>query len=304
MKKALWITLGLLAALSLLSAQEWKGQGRLPGIVLDEQGKPIEGVHVKCFLPQYNGGFDVTTGKDGKWVGAWMRTGLWNLDFEKLGYLPVHKAFNFNQFTRYKEIKVVMKKVEGLVISEDMKKDLTAANDLYNKGEFAPAIEAYKAFLVKYPDAYFIWRNVGNSYFQMEKYDEAEAAYKEILAKQPDDADAIISIGNCYANRGDNEKAMEWYGKVALDKIDDTNLLYSVGLAYFKVSKLDEARQYFEKAIQLDESNADALYQLGLTYTSLNDKPKAIETFEKYLKVDPESDRSTQVKGFLDYLKK
>ena len=159
-----------------------------------------------------------------------------------------------NQFEKYKEMKVVMKKIEGLVVSDDMKKDLMAANDLYDKKDYSAAIDAYKAFLVKFPDAYFIWRNIGNSYFLQEKYDEAEAAYKQILVKDPNDVEATISIGNCYANRGNTDGAMEWYNKIALDKITDANLLYSVGLAYFKTSKLEEAQKYFAKAVELDES--------------------------------------------------
>ena len=304
MKKVLLPALAILCVASFLPAQDWKGQGRLPGIVIDEQGKPIEGVRVKFFSPQYNGGFEVVSGKDGKWMGAWLRSTMWNIDFDKIGYQPVHKSFQFNQFTRYKDFMVTMKKIQGLVVSDDMKNDLIAANALYDKGKYLEAVDAYKAFLVKFPDAYFIWRNVGNSYFQLEKYDDAEAAYKQILVKTPDDAEAIIGVGNCYANRGDNEKALEWYGKVALDKISDSNLLFSVGMAYFKSSKLEDAKRFFEKAVETEETNTDALYQLGLTYTSLNDKAKAIETFEKYIKVDSDSERATQVKGFLDYLKK
>ncbi len=306
MKKALGMALCVLMTVPLLAAQEWKGQGRLPGIVLDEQGQPIEGVRVKLFSPQWNGGFETKTDKEGKWTGAWMRTGQWDMDFEKAGYAPVRKSMHFNQFERYKELKVVMKKAEamGMGISEEEKKALTSANDLYDKGEFAAAIEAYKAFLTKFPDAYVVWKNIGNSYFRMEKYDEAEEAFKQVLAKDPNDAMALISIGNCYANRGQKDQALEWYGKVTLEKVSDAGLLYTVGLAYFQASKLDDARKFLEKAVELDATNADAVYQLGLTYTSLNDKPKAITTFEQYLKIDPESERATQVKGFLDYLKK
>ncbi|HVP91668.1 MAG TPA: hypothetical protein VMS75_10690, partial [Terriglobales bacterium] len=165
MKRTLILTLCALSVASILSAQEWKGQGRIPGIVVDDKGAPVEGVRVKFFCPKWNGGFETKTDKDGRWTGAWMRTGMWNIDFDKVGYLPAHKSLQMNQFEKYKEMKVVMKKIEGLVVNGEMKKDLTAANDLFDKKEYDKAVDAYKAFLVKYPDAYFIWRNVGNSYF-------------------------------------------------------------------------------------------------------------------------------------------
>jgi len=304
MKKALMIALSVCIVATVLSAQEWKGQGRIPGIVVDDQGNPIEGVRIKFFCPKFEGGFETKSGKDGRWLGAWMRSALWNIDFDKIGYSPVHKSLQMNQFEKYKEMKVVMRKIEGLVVSEDMKKDLTAANDLFDKKDYPAAIEAYKAFLTKFPDAYFIQRNIGNAYFLLEKYDEAEAAYKEVLAKNPNDIEAVIGIGNCYSNRGNTDAAMEWYGKVSIDKLNDAGLLYSVGMSYFQTQKLAEAAAYFEKAISLDENQIDALYQLGITYTAQNQKDKAIATFEKYLKIDPDSERAGQVKSFLDYLKK
>jgi len=304
MKKALMIALSVCIVTTVLSAQEWKGQGRIPGIVVDEQGNPIEGVRIKFFCPKFEGGFETKSGKDGRWLGAWMRSGSWNIDFDKIGYSPAHKSLQMNQFEKYKEMKVVMRKIEGLVVSEDMRKDLTAANDLFDKKDYPAAIEAYKAFLAKYPDAYFIQRNIGNGYFLLEKYDEAEAAYKDVLAKNPNDIEALIGIGNCYSNRGNTEAAMEWYGKVSIDKLDDPNLLYSLGMSYFQTQKLPEAAAYFEKAVSLDENQLDALYQLGITYTAQNQKDRAIATFEKYLKIDPDSERAAQVKSFLDYLKK
>ena len=304
MKRTLVVSICVLMAASVLSAQEWKGQGRIPGIVVDDQGNPIEGVRIKFFCPKFEGGFETKTGKDGKWLGAWMRTGLWNIDFDKIGYSPVHKSLQMNQFEKYKEMRVVMRKVEGLVVSDDMKKDLMAANDIYDKKDYAGAVEAYKAFLAKFPDAYFIWKNIGNSYFLLEKYDEAEAAYKEVLAKNAADVEATIGIGSCHSNRGNIEAAMEWYGKITVDKIDDPNLLYSVGLSYFQTQKLAEAAAYFEKAVTLDENQLDALYQLGITYTALQEKAKAIGVFERYLKVDPDSERAAQVRSFLDYLKR
>ena len=52
MKRAVLIALCALTAATLLTAQEWKGQGRIPGIVVDQQGNPLEGVRVKLFCPK------------------------------------------------------------------------------------------------------------------------------------------------------------------------------------------------------------------------------------------------------------
>ena len=304
MKKTLWSVLFVLLAVSLLSAQTWKGKGRVPGIVVDEKGHAIAGVKVKFFCQEWSGGLETTSNKAGKWTAAGIRAGLWQIDFDKPGYAPVHKSMQVNELEKYGEMTVAMRKAAATGITEDMKKSFAAANALYDQKKYAEAVDAYKAFLTSFPQDYFVWRNVGNSYFMLEKYDEAEEAYKNVLAKDPNDVTAYLGVGNCCANRGAMDAAMEWYGKISLDSVSDPNLLLSVGLAYFKASKLEDAVRYLEKAVALDRAGADALYQLGLTYTALQNKEKAVAAFEQYLKIDADSERAGQVKGFLEYLKK
>jgi len=43
---------------------------------------------------------------------------------------------------------------------------------------------------------------------------------------------------------------------------------------------------------------------LGLAHLTLGQQKEAVEVFENYLEHDPDSERASQVKGFLEYLKK
>src|SRR5688572_21090432 len=69
-------------------AQEWKGLGRVAGKVVDEAGKPVEGVIVKAVLPasQNRGPADSKTNNKGDWAVGGIARGLWALDFVKDGY--------------------------------------------------------------------------------------------------------------------------------------------------------------------------------------------------------------------------
>ncbi len=293
----------MLSALTLL-AQEHKGQGRLTGYVFDEQGNPLEGVRVKLFSLKTQSGFEVVTDKAGKWVAAWIRGGGWNLDFEKFGYLPRKISVEVQEFGRNPEIKINLKKAEGLVITDELKDLLLKGNELFDQKKYEEAIVIYQQILEKYPDAYIIYKNIGNCYFQQEKYEEAEKEYQKILEKDPQNIDAMILIGNTYANRGLTDKAMEWYGKIAFEKIEDPVVLYNLGTNYYNSSRFEEALKYYQRAVELQKDFLDGIYQLGLTYLTLGKTTEAIQTFENYLKVDVDSERASQVKGFLEYLKK
>jgi tetratricopeptide (TPR) repeat protein len=305
MKKIVLIMSMLLVASAFLAAQDYKGKGRVAGYVYDEEGKPIEGVLVKLFSVKAGEGFNVKTDKDGKWQAAWIRSGGWNVDFEKIGYAPKKIAIDISESKKNPDVEIRLKKIEGLVITDEMKDFLAKGNELFDQKDYAGALAAYEQILEKYPDAYPIYRNIGNCYFSEEKYDLAEQNYMKVLEKNPEDAETILAIGNCYTNRGDAAKALEWYGKIDFEKLDDPVVLYNVGTIYYNNSKFDDALKYYQKAVEKNPDFADGYYQLGLTYLNLQKNPEAVAAFETCLKVlPPDSPKRAQVQGFLDYLKK
>lgn len=304
MKKIALLCSVILVCAGVLAAQDYKGKGRVGGIVTDEAGNPLEGVTVKLFSPRAQGGISVKTDKEGKWLGAWIRSGGWNIDFEKIGYAPKKISIEISENKKNPDVVISLAKVAGLVITDEVKDLLGKGNELFEKSDYVGALAVYQEIIAKYPDAYPILRNIGNCYFAQEKYDQAEEAYLKLLEKDPKNVEAIIAVGNCYTNRGDTAKALEWYGKVESEKIEDPIVLYNLGSNYYNNSKFEDALRFYQKAAEKQKDSPDALYQLGLTYLALQRNPEAIAAFEEYLKVDAESQRATQVKGFLEYLKK
>lgn len=305
MKQTAVIFMSIALLASVLSAQVYLGgRGRLTGIVLDQTGKPIEGVTVKLFAVKHQAGFSIQTGKEGKWSATMLSGGEWNLDFEKMGYAPFKTAMTVKELERLPEIKVVLQKVQGLVLTDELKKLLGDANQLFEQKNYPAALEAYNAIMAKYPDAYIIWQNVGNAHFSQEQYDKAEEAYRKVLAKAPADPHAIIAVGNCYFNRNQTEQALEWYGKVDFTKIDDPTVLYNIGLNFFNLAKYEDALKYFQRSVEVQKTFEDGYYQMGLTYVSMQKKGEAIAVYEQFMKDFPDSAKADQVKGFLEYLKK
>ena len=89
MKKAgLFLIFTILLA-GLAFSQSYRGQGRLTGIVTDQDGKPIEGVRVKLFSVKAAQGLEVMTDAKGEWKAMYIRGGAWNIDFDKAGNLLV-----------------------------------------------------------------------------------------------------------------------------------------------------------------------------------------------------------------------
>lgn len=304
MKKAEYLLGFLLLTASLVFSQGYRGKGKVIGYVYDEQGKPLEGVKVKLYSLRAKSGFETLTDAKGRWKAFWIRGGAWNIDFDKIGYLPKKIRAQIKEYSRNHDIEVKMKKIEGLVITDKLKADLKKGNELFNQKKYKEAINIYAGVIEKFPDAYIIYKNIGNCYFEMEQYDKAEEYYLKVLDKDPQNNDIMLLVGNTYANRGDNDKALEWYNKIEFDKIDDPIVLYNIGTNFSNMSKFEEALKYYKKAVEIQNDFLDGLYQLGLTNLTLGNYQEAIGSFENYLKYDQDSERASRVKNFIEFLKK
>jgi len=305
MRKCTFGLFVILLLASLLFSQDWTGKGRQIGYVYDEDGKPLEGVKVKLFFVKSQSGFETTTDDKGKWSAMGVKGGMWYIDFELAGYETKKISANIlGNRKQNKPIEMAIKKVEGLYVTEEVKQEYKRGIDLYGEGKYEESIPVYRAILEKFPDAYIVHMNIGNSYFQLENYEEAEKSYLKVLESDPEHVDSLIGVGNCHMNRGDTGKAIEWYNKIEFDKIENPTVLFNVGTIFYNNSKFDEALKYYKRAVEVQEDFLDAIYQLGLVYLARGSNPEALAEFESYLKFDPDSQRASQVKNFIDYLKK
>jgi tetratricopeptide (TPR) repeat protein len=305
MKKIVFLSLiFFLLGCSFGYSQGYKGKGRVKGVVTDLDGNPIEGVTVKLYCVRGASGFEVTTDEDGEWRANYIRNGPYDIDFVKPGYMPKKINVNINEYGRNPDIEITMEKVEGLVVTDDLKEELQKGNDFFDQGKYEEAIRSYQTIIEKTPEAYILYRNIGNCHFQMEEYQKAEEFYQKVLEKEPEDMESILGIGNTYANRGQNEKALEWYAKIAFEEISDPMVLYNIGSNLYSQGQHQEALKYYRKAVELKSDFQDALYYLGLVNLTVGNNQEAIDAFQEYLKYDEESGRAEQVRNFIAFLKK
>lgn len=305
MKKAGISILMVLLSCAFVFSQDWTGQGRQIGFVYDDEGNPLEGVKVKLFFVKTKSGFELTTDKNGKWVAIGIKGGMWFIDFEMPGYMTKKISWNVLDFRQTNPpLEVTLEKVEGLVLTDELKENFQKGSVLYEEGKYEDAIGIFSAIVEEFPNAYIINLNIGNCYFQMENYDEAEKFYKMVIEEEPDNVGALMGIGNCHTNRGDNDKALEWYNKIEFEKIKDPTVLFNVGTIFYNNSKYEDALKYYKKSVEIKEDFLDGIYQSGLAYLALGKNAEALNEFENYLTRDSNSDRASQVKGFIEYLKK
>jgi len=294
----------LLLFSSLGFSQDWRGKGRMGGVVLTEDGQPIPNVKVLCQHATYGAKFELSTDEKGKWVAANIRGGEWYIDFMVEGYEPKKISTAVSEVVRGKPIEIALKRTKKSVVSEKVSKLLVKGNELFDQKKYEEAIQEYQNILMENPGIYKINQNIGNAYYELGDYDSAIKHYEMVLEKEPDATEVLISLGNIYLEKGESEKGLDYFRKIDVESITDPVTFYNIGTSFFNKGEIDKAIEYYNKSVTMDPTLSDAYYQLGLCYVNLNEKDLAKESFQKFLKLAPDSEKASTVKEMLKYLEK
>jgi Tfp pilus assembly protein PilF len=301
----------------ILLAQEGRGIGRLGGVVLDLDGKPIEGAKVTLvFSPNENMKLEATTNKKGEWSFIGLGTGNWNLTVVAKGYLPTEKTVYVSQLSVNPKVTVRLQKGVpeggGFIEDEASFSFLDKGNQLLNEGKYAEAISAYEQFLAKNPQAYQVKISLADCYRGQKDYERAIAIYNEVLEQAKADAlmgremtaKALAGIGNCYLNQDKIAEAQKFFEESIKNLPNDEILAYNVGEIYFFNQRYDEAISYFELAAKIKPNWPDAYLKLGYVYLNKGELGLASQQFEKFLTLESEGERAATVKEILKAIKK
>ncbi len=115
-----------------------------------------------------------------------------------------------------------------------------------------------------------------------------EARLKSALASNPNDAKTLIQLGNLYYDSNRFREAVDYYGR-ALD-LDPRNVDVRTdrGTGYWNLGQADSAITDFQKALEVDPSHAQTLYNMGVVYLSGKNNPaEARKAWEKLLATNP-----------------
>jgi len=310
MKRIFIGALGVLFVFSALFFAQVQGRARLRGIVYDDEtGQPLAGVTVKLYNDSVAAYYlpHPVTDKEGKWGAFYIRTGRWDLEFEKVGYATQKLSYNVAfaaPGNREEPLVVRLRIIKGLVIENKVVDGVNRGNKLYAEKKYDEARAVFEEILTQNPEVYVLNKNIGNCYFALEKYDQAIESYMKVYEKQPEQPDILIAIANAYNNAGKKEEAAEWYKKIRFEDIRDIDTAYNAGVIFFNSGNPAEAAPYFKKAVELDGQFADGYFQLGMSSVAMNNTEEAIAALKKFLELAPDSPQAPTAKSILEALTK
>jgi tetratricopeptide (TPR) repeat protein len=301
MKRSLTALVALLMSAAVAMAQT----GGVRGKILDDAGKPLEGVAVKM---EFQGGmnltFDTKTNKKGEFMQIGLRPGNWKFTYTKEGFqvFAAPMRISLGEATVLPDTKLPPAKA-GAGTAEDIQKTFGEAVAKLQSGDFDGAIAAFDAMILKNPSLAEAHYNKGFAQYQKKDYPAAEATLKRALEVRADYTDARVLLSNVYNSQGMKDKALEVMSSGA--SAGDPKQLFNLALALLNAGKNEEAAAAFAKVEAADPSNAEAQYYLATAALGQGRTEECITRLEKYLALGPKNDQNkATAEGLIAALKK
>ena len=139
----------------------------------------------------------------------------------------------------------------------------------YEAGRYDEAIDelqqAIEAGVTQY-DIEEVYTILGNTYDNLDLYDEAIEVHEKALELNPDYYKAWVNLGVTYRHKGDLDRAEESYNKALNLEPDYAELHASIGALDIIKGEPEKAIEGLERAIELDSQLAVAHANLALAY--------------------------------------
>ena len=136
-------------------------------------------------------------------------------------------------------------------------------------------------------------------------YEEEIQLSKSVLGKDSNNLQALINLGNAYFDTERYQEAIDAYSRALVINPKNSDVRTDMGIMYRKLGQFDKALEAFRQAAQYDPRHLNSRFNLGIVLE--NDKKDfqaAIQAWEDFLKVvSPNDERVTMVRQEIQAMK-
>ncbi len=135
--------------------------------------------------------------------------------------------------------------------------------------------------------------------------DEAKVtAYKSVADKDPSNASARVQLGNLYFDAERYDDAIRWYTEALKLAPKDVDVSTDLGVSYYYANQPDKALAQFDQSLKLDPTHAKTILNVGVVKAfAKQDLSGAQQAWEQAVKLSPNSPEGQRAKQLLDSLR-
>jgi tetratricopeptide (TPR) repeat protein len=135
--------------------------------------------------------------------------------------------------------------------------------------------------------------------------DETQAAaLKSVAERERSNPKPRIELGNMYFDAERYDDAIKWYSEAVKLQPTDVNVSTDLGVSYYYTNQPDKALAQFEHSLRIDPSHAKTLLNVGIVRAfGKQDLEGASKAWEEVIRLAPNSPEAQAAKRALDSMK-
>jgi tetratricopeptide (TPR) repeat protein len=129
-------------------------------------------------------------------------------------------------------------------------------------------------------------------------------ALKSVAERDASNPGPRTELGNLYFDAERYDDAIKWYGEALKLAPNDVNVSTDLGVSYYYSNQPDKALEQFNHSLKLDPTHAKTLLNVGIVKAfGKQDLDGASEAWQQVIKVAPDGPEGQAAKRALDSLK-
>jgi tetratricopeptide (TPR) repeat protein len=135
--------------------------------------------------------------------------------------------------------------------------------------------------------------------------DQAQVtAFESVADREPTNPTPRVQLGNLYYDAERYEDAIKWYTEALKLSPDDVDVSTDLGVAYYYTSQPDRALEQFERSLVIDPKHTKSLLNLGIVRAfGKQDLKGAEEAWQRVVALAPDSPEGQAAQRALDSLR-
>jgi tetratricopeptide (TPR) repeat protein len=129
-------------------------------------------------------------------------------------------------------------------------------------------------------------------------------ALTSIAEQQPNSAQPRVELGNLYFDSDRYADAIKWYAEAWTLDPKDVNVSTDLGVSYYYTNQPDRALRQFDESLKIDPNHIKTLLNVGIVRAfGKQDLTGAEEAWQRVITLSPNSQEGQAAKRALDSLK-
>ena len=135
--------------------------------------------------------------------------------------------------------------------------------------------------------------------------DEAKAtALRTAAEREPQNVEARVQLGNLYFDAERYGDAITWYSEALKLAPENVNVSTDLGVSYYYTNQPDRALEQFERSLALDPAHTKTILNVGIVKAfGKQDLEGAEEAWQRVVQLAPESPEGQAARRALDSLR-